>query len=126
MSELLDLVLSAHGCLERWREVQIIDLKLSTTGGLFRIKGFPEGLPNVSMHIQAQRPAVTITPYKTSDGRGYFTPKSVWIEDGEGSVIDERSDPRASFAGHVRATQWDQLQRHWYPGMEETCDAKAA
>jgi hypothetical protein len=66
------------------------------------------------MHIQAQRPAVTITPYKTSDGRGYFTPKSVWIEDGEGSVIDERSDPRESFAGHVRATQWDQLQRHWY------------
>jgi hypothetical protein len=31
MSELLDLVLSAHGGLERWREVQTIDLKLSIT-----------------------------------------------------------------------------------------------
>jgi hypothetical protein len=86
-----------------------------------------QGLPGrPSERLQAQPPAATITPYKTSDGRGYFTPKSVWIEDGEGSVIEERSDPRASFAGHVRATQWDQLQRHWYPGMEETCDAKAA
>ena len=84
------------------------------TGGLFRIKGLPEGLPNVSMHIEAQRPAVTITPYKTSDGRGYFTPNRVWIEDGEGSVIEERSDPRASFAGHVRATPWDQLQRLYF------------
>jgi hypothetical protein len=48
MNELLELALSAHGGLERWREVQTIDLKLSITGGLFRIKGFPEGLPNVS------------------------------------------------------------------------------
>jgi hypothetical protein len=67
-------------------------LEAIDNGGLFRINGFPEGLPNVSMHIQAQRPAATITPYKTSDGRGYCTPKSVWIEDGEGSVIEERSD----------------------------------
>jgi hypothetical protein len=66
------------------------------------------------MHIEAQRPAVTITPYARPDGRGYFTPNRVWIEDGEGSVIEERSDPRASFAGHVRATQWDQLQRLYF------------
>lgn len=114
MNELLELVLSAHGGLERWREVQTIDLKLSITGGLFRIKGFPEGLPNVSMHIEAQRPAVNIAPYKTSDGRGYFTPSRVWIEDGEGRIIEERDDPRASIAGHVRATQWDQLQRLYF------------
>ncbi len=58
MNELLELALGAHGGLERWREVQTIDLKLSITGGLFRIKGFPEGLPNVSMHIEAQRESV--------------------------------------------------------------------
>src|SRR5258708_13216428 len=88
MNELLELALSAHGGLERWREVQTIDLKLSITGGLFRIKGFPEGLPNVFMHIEAQRPAVNITPYKTSDGRGHFTR----LSSNEGFLRSKRSE----------------------------------
>src|SRR5712692_8135115 len=48
MSDLLDLALKAHGGLDRWREVKI---------------------------------------------------------------VDERRHPRASFAGHVRETPWDQLHR---------------
>jgi hypothetical protein len=34
VSELLDIVLSTHGGLERWREVQTIDLKPIDNGGL--------------------------------------------------------------------------------------------
>ena len=32
MTKLLDLVLRAHGGLERWREVQRLDVRLSLTG----------------------------------------------------------------------------------------------
>jgi hypothetical protein len=46
MSELLDVVLHAHGGLERWREVKSLDVRISLTGGLYRLKGYLEGVPN--------------------------------------------------------------------------------
>jgi len=72
VSELLDLVLNAHGGLERWHKVQTIELKLSITGGLFKIKGFPEGLPNVAMHIEVQSPAVIIDSLRKIGQAGLF------------------------------------------------------
>ena len=45
---------------------------------------------------------------------GHFVPDRVWITDGERRVIDQRSDPRASFAGHTRETPWDQLHRLYF------------
>jgi glyoxylase-like metal-dependent hydrolase (beta-lactamase superfamily II) len=39
MSGLLDVALQAHG--ERWREVQSLDVRVSLTGGLYRLKGYP-------------------------------------------------------------------------------------
>jgi hypothetical protein len=62
------------------------------------------------MWINAERPAVTIVPFGRPDCRGHFTPDRVWIEDREGHVVEERADPRASFAGHAPATPWDRLQ----------------
>ena len=52
MSDLLDLVLAAHSGLERWREVRYLDVRLSASGGLFQIKGHPEGLHDVIMRIE--------------------------------------------------------------------------
>ena len=60
MSELLDLALQAHGGLERWREVQRLDMRVSLTGALYRLKGYPEGVPNVNMRIDARLAFVTI------------------------------------------------------------------
>jgi hypothetical protein len=114
MSELLDLALQAHGGLERWSEVQSLDVHVSLTGGLYLIKGYPEGVPNVTMRIDARRPAVIISPYARPDHRGYFTPDRVWIEDRAGRVIDEREHPCDSFAGHVLETPWDQLHRLYF------------
>jgi hypothetical protein len=95
MSELLDLALEAHGGLERWRDVQSLDVHVSLTGGLYHLKGFPKGVPNVSVKIDARRPFVTITPYARPDHRGYFTPDRVWIEDGAGRIVAERDQPLA-------------------------------
>ena len=114
MSELLDLAVKGHGGLERWRQIQSLDVRLSLTGGLYKLKGFPEGVANVSMKVDTQRPAVTITPYAQPDGRGFFTPDRVWIEDGAGKVVQERHHPRDSFVGHVLQTPWDQLHRLYF------------
>lgn len=114
MSDLLDLALHAHGGLERWREVQSLDVRLSLTGELFRLKGYPEGMPNVTMRIDAREPAVVITPYAQPHGRGFFVPDRVWIEDASHRVVDERKHPRNSFADHIPETPWDQLHRLYF------------
>jgi len=45
MSELLDLALQAAGGLERWRQIRSLDVRVSVTGALYQIKGYPEGVP---------------------------------------------------------------------------------
>jgi hypothetical protein len=40
MTDLLDLPLEAHSGLERWSEVQCLDVRVSLTGGLWRLKGY--------------------------------------------------------------------------------------
>jgi hypothetical protein len=69
------------------REVLYLDVGLSVSGGLFQIKGHPEGLHDVIMRIETQRPAVTFVPFGRPDCRGHFTPTRVWIEDREGRGI---------------------------------------
>jgi hypothetical protein len=114
MSDLLELAMNAHGGLDRWREIKTLDLRMTLTGGLFRIKGYPEGVPNVLMHIDTQRIAVDTSPWTGVGTVGHFVPDRVWITDGERHVVEDRSNPRASFAGHVRTTPWDQLQRLYF------------
>ena len=116
MSDLLELALQAHGGLDRWRLVQALDLRLTIGGALYRMKGFPEGLPSAAVRVDPCRPAVTTLPYLTASARGLFTPDRVWIEEADGQIVDERSTPRASFAGHVLRTPWDQLQRLYFTG----------
>lgn len=70
-------IVDAHGGLERWRKVRYLDVRLSVSGGLFQIKGHPEGLDDVMMRIETQRPAVTFVPFGCPDYRGHFTPTRV-------------------------------------------------
>src|SRR6266403_3785625 len=101
MKDLLTRALDAHGGLSRWREIEAFQLKVSIGGGLWRLKGLPDGLRDVTLRIQAHRPIVTITPFGGEARTGHFTPDRVWIEDANGVVVEERATPRASFAGHV-------------------------
>jgi hypothetical protein len=43
------------------------------------------------------------------DDRWIFIKDRVWIERRDGWSVEERSDPRAAFAGHRRETPWDRL-----------------
>ena len=42
--DLLTSALDAHGGLSRWREIEAFRLKVSIGGGLWRLKGLPDGL----------------------------------------------------------------------------------
>jgi hypothetical protein len=66
------------------------------------------------MHVDTQRIAVDTSPWTGVGTVGHFVPDRVWITDGERRVIEDRRNPRASFAGHVHSTPWDQLQRLYF------------
>lgn len=115
MTNLLDLAVQAHGGFEHWRRTHALDLRLSISGALYELKGFPEGL-TASAHVEPHRAAVSILPYLIANATGHFTPQRVWIEDVDGRIVDERASPRTSFARHVVHTPWDQLHRLYFTG----------
>src|SRR5262245_66517943 len=101
MKDLLTSALEAHGGLSRWREIDAFQLKVSIGGGLWRLKGLPDGLRDVTLRIQAHRPSVTITPFGGEARTGDFTPELVWVEDANGGVVREECDPRGVFSGRA-------------------------
>jgi NAD(P)-dependent dehydrogenase (short-subunit alcohol dehydrogenase family) len=83
-----------------------IDVTFNFSGGLLDIKGFP-GHRRPSASADAATPQTVFQRLgDESDDRWIFTPNRVWIERRDGTVVEERSDPRAAFAGHVRETPW--------------------
>ena len=75
MSGLLDLALKAHGGLDRWREVKSLEVRVSLTGALYHLKGYPEGVPNVTMRIDTRRhwdvlePSLPKEQWKNANGK---------------------------------------------------------
>ena len=111
---LLQLALDAHGGIERWRKAESVDVKISLTGGLYQLKGFPEGVPNVTMRFDARKPVAMTAPYGRPDHHGYFTPERVWIEDRGGKIVEERMNPRDALESKARETPWDNLDRLYF------------
>jgi hypothetical protein len=112
MKDLVTSALDAHGGLSRWGEIEASQLKVSIGGALWRLKGLPDGLRDVTLRIQGHRPIVTITPFG-GEAR-HFTPDRVWVEYANGGVVEERATPRASFAGHLLTTPWDKSQELYF------------
>src|SRR6202166_3471410 len=105
MNELLELSVSAHGGLDRWKRIKSIDVSLIISGQLLEVKGFPEH-QHTKVTVDADRPRTVMEPYGEKSARGIYTPDRVCIEtSNDGKEIVELKNPRASFAGHVRDTK---------------------
>lgn len=114
MTALLDLAIEAHGGLSRWRDVESIDFRMTVGGALWRIKGQPDGLKDVAVHVVAHRPEVAIKPFLDEAATGYFRPDSVWVETPDNGIVSTLPDPRKSFQGHERTTPWNDLQSLYF------------
>ena len=107
MSELLDAVIASHGGLGRWNVVRSVNVTFNFSGALLDLKGFPgHHRPTASVDVRQPR-AVIQRLGSDPDDRWIFTKDRVWIEQRDGWVVEERSEPRAAFAGHNRETPWD-------------------
>jgi hypothetical protein len=116
MSELLDLVLQAHGGLDRWRKFNKVSATIVAGGGLLPLKGIEVDPKPLEVTVTTHEESAVIFPFGQSDWRMIFAPERVVIETTTGDVVQERSNPRASFAGHTMNSSWDLLDRAYFNG----------
>lgn len=115
MNDLLQLAVEAHGGIRRWEAVESLEVQVEVSGKLLEIKGFTKPLVTLAL-VSTKIPRTAFYPYALNGRRGIFTPEKVWIETATGEAVNTRDDPRDSFAGHVRASPWDQLHRLYFLG----------
>lgn len=93
MANLLDLVLEAHGGLQRWQEARTIHAKGSIGGLLWTLRGRQGILATADMTLDVQRQRVVFEGFTGPELRGVFTPGRVTIERRDGEVVAERTSP---------------------------------
>lgn len=116
MTLLKDLVIQAHGGLTRWRQFDRLTVDLIQGGALWSLKGQPDTLARTSVTVGLKEEWASHAPFGVGNRRSRFTPDRVTIEDSSGAVLEELSQPRASFAGHTLQTPWTELQLAYFAG----------
>lgn len=116
MTELLDLVLQAHGGINRWRTFDTVRATFASSGGLLPLKGL-DVTPKPSEGVATiRKESLRIDGYRRPDWRMNFTPNKVTIENTNAEIVEERTNPRQSFAGHTLTTAWDIIQVAYFNG----------
>src|SRR5260221_499109 len=116
MGELRDLVIDAHGGIERWNKVKTIEGDMSITGALWTRKGWPDALKHVHVTADARDQWIGYRPFLGDGLRSACTPNHTVIETLDGKPLKERRDPRAAFAGHTVESPWDDLILAYFSG----------
>jgi hypothetical protein len=108
MNELLKLAFEAHGGLKRWTELREIRADLSVTGALWQVKNQMDTLKHIRIEADLRQQRMT-THILGQNKRLHFTPDSVSAETEDGTLLERRDQPRASFSGQRLQTPWDDL-----------------
>jgi hypothetical protein len=116
MSELRDLVIDAHGGIERWNKVKTIEGDMSITGALWARKGWPDALKGVHVAADARDQWIGYRPFTGEGLRSSYTPDLTVIETRDGKPFKKRANPRAAFDGHTVETPWDDLNLAYFSG----------
>src|SRR5215470_284935 len=116
MNELLAKILNAHGGMDRWNGYEKVEATIVSGGGLLPMKGIEVDPNPLRVTATTHEESTVISPFGQSDWRMVFRPERVVIETSAGVVVEERSNPRAAFAGHTMSTPWDLLHRAYFNG----------
>ena len=106
---LLAEVIQAHGGRESWRASPELVAQVSAGGLAVAAKLQRSGLHNLEARIATDRQRVVFTPHPRRGHRGVFDSGAVRIEAADGSVIQERSQPRDDLRRPRRNLWWDHL-----------------
>ena len=116
MNELRDHVIAAHGGLDRRNELTSVKAHLVNGGVLWAMKGQAGVINDVNVRVDLRREFTSHFPFGRPGLRSAFTADRVAIESDAGEVVEERFNPRDSFAGHTLETPWDKLHLAYFVG----------
>jgi hypothetical protein len=116
MDDLLSRVVDAHGGLDRWSRVSGIRARMRIGGPFWESKGQRGIAGEETVELDTQRQHIALTPFGGADWDLELgvDPEHVAVTDSEGEVVEERTDPRASFAGYDVTSKWDVLQTGYF------------
>ncbi len=115
MNDLLQTAVAAHGGLERWREINEIQVSASITGAIWFVKGQGDYLKNIVMTVAVKKERL-VTDFPGQAKRFVFQPPALTMERPDGTVIQSRETPEKSFEGQKRETPWDDLHVAYFQG----------
>jgi hypothetical protein len=116
MSELRELVIDAHGGIDRWNKVKAIEGDMSITGAMWARKGWPDALKAVHVTADTKTQWISYRPFISDGMCSVCTPDRTLIETLDGKPIKDRKNPRAAFDGHTVETPWDDLNLAYFSG----------
>jgi hypothetical protein len=106
--DLLRAAVEVHGGLLRWSQLKTVKASLSITGAIWRLKGKPDMLKDISIEAELHRERLT-THFNGQGLCTVFEPNRLTIQTESGRLMDSRDDPRSAFRGHTRETPWDDM-----------------
>jgi len=117
MNDLIDMIISAHGGLERWRTFSSLSAHLVQGGVLWSVKGHAGLLDDTTVTVDLRREHASHAPFGDAGRRSSFTPELVSLLTADGQTIEQLAEPRRSFAGHTLETPWTELQLAYFAGI---------
>jgi len=115
-SDLLKLVLDAHGGNGRWKRFAKVSSQVVSGGFLWAMKGIPLDKTPRRMTSEFRHQCSRTEPFGDPGWHMTYTPDRVAIETRSGEIVAEQSDPRNTFVGHVWDTPWTPLQLGYFNG----------
>jgi hypothetical protein len=116
MTELLAKIIEAHGGLERWKNFSRVEATIVTDGALWGMKNLTQDQEPRRMTVWLHEERSSVAPFGDPDWHTDFTPDRIAILKSDNTVVAERNNPRASFAGHEMQSPWDPLHRAYFNG----------
>src|SRR5262245_8221592 len=101
MDELLSRVIDAHGGSDRWSRVSRIGARLTVVGPFWATKGQPRAGGRKIVEVDTREQRIGLSPFGAADWdlESLVDPEHVIVSDASETVVEERLDPRLSFAG---------------------------
>jgi len=116
IAERLQVVIDAHGGAARWQAVARIEARLSSGGLAFISKFQASALKGLTATVWPHAPRVELGGFGQPGGRGLWTPDEVQLLDAAGTVVAQRSQPRAALFTWPKRLGWDRLDILYFAG----------
>jgi hypothetical protein len=116
---LLEEAIEAHGGARRWKKVSEIGAHVRSGGLLMRVKGRSRSFIDYGLNASTRKQSAVFEPYPEAGTSGLYAGDSVRVLATDGSIVEERDDPRAAFAGLPglrRNLRWDALDGLYFAG----------